>query len=76
MDKTLFHCKHQQEAFGSQVETLIKKKKEKTNVLINFKLSNLKSAFMFNFEKLRRRIAKAKQEKLVEANKEYQRNLQ
>jgi hypothetical protein len=31
-------------------QALIKKKKEKENVLIDLKLNNLKSAFLFNYE--------------------------
>ncbi len=33
--ETLFHYKQQQEALGSQLEALIKEKKEKENVLID-----------------------------------------
>jgi hypothetical protein len=40
------------------VQTLIKEKKEKENVLTNLELINLKSVSLLNFEKLRRRIAK------------------
>jgi hypothetical protein len=40
------------------VQTLIKEKKEKENVLTNLELINLKSVSLLNFEKFRRRIAK------------------
>jgi hypothetical protein len=57
------------------VQSLAKEKKEKGNVLTNLELVNLKNASMLNFEKLRKRIAKVEKEKLVEENKEYQRNI-
>jgi hypothetical protein len=57
------------------VETLTKEKKEKENALIDLELMNLKSASLLIFEKLKRRIAKTEKDKLVEANKGYQRNL-
>jgi len=60
---------------GSHVETLTKEKKEKENALIDLELMNLKSASLLIFEKLKRRIAKTEKDKLVEANKGYQRNL-
>jgi hypothetical protein len=53
------------------VETLIKEKKEKENVLTNLELMNLKSISLLNFEEFRRRIGEAKKDKLVEVNKEY-----
>ncbi len=74
--KTLFHYKQQQGALGNEVEALTKKKKKKENVLIDLELINLKNVSLLNFKELRRRIAKAKIQKLVEANKEHQRNLQ
>jgi hypothetical protein len=57
------------------MQALAKEKKEKGNVLTNLELVNLKNASMLNFEKLRKRIAKVEKEKLVEENKEYQRNI-
>jgi hypothetical protein len=57
------------------VEALIKEKKEKDNVLTDLKLVNLKNDSLLNFEELKRRVGEAKKEKLVEANKDYQRNL-
>ncbi len=74
--ETLFHYKQQQEALGSQIEPLIKEKKEKENVLIHSKLVNMKSASLLNSEEIRRRAIEIEKEKLVEANKAYQRNLQ
>jgi len=56
------------------VEALTKEK-EKENVLTNLELGNLKSYFLLNFEKLMKRTLEAKKKKLVEVNKEYQRNL-
>ncbi len=44
----------------SQVKTLIKEKKEKDNVLTNLESTNLKNAFLLNFEKFRRKTTKAK----------------
>jgi hypothetical protein len=58
------------------VEALIKEKEEKENVLINLELMNLKNVHLFNSKKLKRRITKVEKKKLVEENKEYQRNLQ
>jgi hypothetical protein len=51
---------------SSQIEALTQEKKEKENVMINIELINLKNAFMFNFEEIRRMITKAKIKKLVE----------
>jgi hypothetical protein len=73
--EALFHYKQQQEALGSQVEALAKEKKEKDNVLTSLELVNLKNASMLNSKKLRRRTTKVEKKKLVEENKEYQRNL-
>ncbi len=59
---------------------MTKEKKEKENVLTNLELANLKSNYLFNFEELRKRTQKkdteVEKEKLMEANKKYQRNLQ
>ncbi len=52
--ETLFHYK-QHETLGSQLEALIKEKKDKEKVLIDLELINLKNDYMFNFEKIRRR---------------------
>ncbi len=57
------------------MEALIKEKKEKGNVLIDLELVNLRSVFLFYFEKFRK-DKQNKTKKLVEANNEYQRNLQ
>jgi hypothetical protein len=65
----LFNYKQQQKA-------LIKNRKEKENVLTYLDLINLNSAFLFNFEKIIRTTIKPKIEKLVEKNKEHQKNLQ
>ncbi len=48
----------------------------KENVLTDLELVNLKNVFLLNYEKLRRRTIKVEKQKLVEVNKEYQRNLQ
>jgi len=57
------------------VKSLIKEKKEKENVLTYLELENLKNASLLHYEKLRRKIAHAEKEKLVEEKKEYQKNL-
>ncbi len=57
------------------MEELIKEKNEKENVLIDLELMNLKNFSLFNFEELKRRTTKVGKKKLVEANKEYKRNL-
>jgi hypothetical protein len=57
------------------VKTLIKEKKEKENVLTDLELVNPKNVSLLQFEKLRRKVAKADKKKLEE-NKEYQMNLQ
>ncbi len=57
------------------METLIKEKKEKENVLIDLDLVNLKNASLLNSKKLRRKTIKVEKENLVEENKEYQKNL-
>jgi len=55
------------------VEALIKENKEKENVLMDLELMNLKNVFLFNFEELKR-TSKVEKKKLVEANKESERN--
>jgi len=57
------------------VETFIKEKKKKENVLIDLELVNLKNASLLNSKKLRRRTIEVEKENLVEENKEYQKNL-
>jgi hypothetical protein len=50
--------------------------KDKENVfLTNLELGNLKSSSLLNFEKFIKRTIEAKKKKLVDVNKEYQRNL-
>ncbi len=73
--ETMLHYKQQQEALGSQVEALTKENKEKDNVLTDLELVNLKNDSMLNFEKLKKRVGESEKQKLVDANKEYQRNL-
>jgi hypothetical protein len=58
--ETLFSYKQQKEALSSQVKSLTKEKKKKENVLTNLMLRNLKSAFLFNYEKIRRTTIEAK----------------
>ncbi len=58
------------------MEALIKEKKEEDNVLTYLELVNLKNASLLNFEELKRKTAEVKEKKLVEENKEYQKNLQ
>jgi hypothetical protein len=60
---------------GSEVEALTKEKKEEENVLIDLELLNLNNVSLFNCKEFKRRVIEAKKDKLVEANKEYQRNL-
>jgi hypothetical protein len=57
------------------VTALIKEKKEKENVPTNLELVNLKNASLLQFEELRKKMAKAKREKLMEEKKGYQKNL-
>jgi len=57
------------------VETLIKEKKEKENVLIDLELVNLNNASLLNSKKLRRKTIEVEKENLVEENKKYQKNL-
>ncbi len=76
MDKTIFIYKKQKEALNYQVQALTKEKKENENVSIHLELINFKSASMLNYEKIRRRTIEAEiKKKLVEKNKEHQRNL-
>jgi hypothetical protein len=71
----LFFHNQQQKALNSQVKALIKEKKEKENVLTYLELVNMKNVYLLQSEKIKRKIIKAKREKLIEDN-EYQRNLQ
>jgi len=48
---------------------------EKENVLTNLELINLKNVSMFKPKEIRKRTIEAGIEKLVEKNKEHQRNL-
>ncbi len=73
---TLFHYRKQQEALCSQLETLTKEKKENDNVLIDLELMNLKNVSLLNCEELKINTTEVEKEKLVEVNKEYQKNLQ
>jgi hypothetical protein len=57
------------------VKILTKEKKEKENVLIDLELMNLNNASLLNFEEFKRNITKVEKEKLVEENKEYQKNM-
>jgi hypothetical protein len=54
---------------------LIKEKKDKENILIDLELINLKSVFLLDFEEIKT-TTRAEIEKLMENNKEHQRNLQ
>jgi hypothetical protein len=58
------------------VKTLTKEKKEKENVLTDLELVNLNNAFLLQSKELRRNIAKAKRNKLMEEKKAYQRTMQ
>ncbi len=73
--QALFFHNQQQKALNSQVKALIKEKKEKENVLTYLELVNMKNVYLLQSEKIKRKIIKAKREKLIEDN-EYQRNLQ
>ncbi len=57
------------------MKILTKEKKEKENVLIDLELMNLNNASLLNFEEFKRNITKVEKEKLVEENKEYQKNM-
>jgi hypothetical protein len=56
------------------LEALTKEKNE--NVLLDLELMNLMSVFLLNFEELKRKTIEVEKEKLMEVNKEYERNLQ
>jgi len=58
------------------VKALTKEKKERENVLTNLELVYLKNVSLLQFEELRRKIIKVEKEKLLEEQKEYQKNLQ
>ncbi len=58
------------------METLTKEKKENDNVLIDLELMNLKNVSLLNCEELKINTTEVEKEKLVEVNKEYQKNLQ
>jgi len=58
------------------VEATTKEKKEKENVLTYLQLVNLRSVSLLKFEEFKRSIVEVEKEKLAEANKEYQKNLQ
>ncbi len=72
----MFFHKQQHEALGSKVKALTKEKKEKENVLTNLELVYLKNVSLLQFEELRRKIINVEKEKLLEEQKEYQKNLQ
>ncbi len=76
MGKTLFHYRQQNEALGNQVEVTTKEKKENESVLTYLELVNLNNASSLKFEELRIKTEEVEKKKLVEANKEYQKNLQ
>jgi hypothetical protein len=54
------------------MKALIKKKKEKDNVIRDLELINLKNVCMLQPKELRRKIVKVEREKLIEDKKEYQ----
>jgi hypothetical protein len=58
------------------VQALIKKKKEKENVLTYLELINLNNVSLLQYEELRIKTTKAEREQLMEDEKEYQRTLQ
>jgi hypothetical protein len=58
------------------VEATTKEKKEKENVLTYLQLVNLRSVSLLKFEEFKRSTVEVEKEKLAEANKEYQKNLQ
>ncbi len=64
--KALFIHKQQHEALGSQMKTLIKKNKEKENVLTYLELVNMKNVFLLQFEELRRNTTEIERKKLME----------
>jgi hypothetical protein len=57
------------------VKILIKKKKEKENVLIDLELINLKNVSLLYFEELRKKTVEVEKRRLVEYNKEYKKTL-
>jgi hypothetical protein len=58
------------------VEATTKEKKEKENVLTYLQMVNLRSVSLLKFEEFKRSTIEVEKEKLAEANKEYQKNLQ
>jgi hypothetical protein len=58
------------------VEVTTKEKKENESVLTYLELVNLNNASSLKFEELRIKTEEVEKKKLVEANKEYQKNLQ
>ncbi len=74
--EALFLHKKQQQALDSQVQALIKKKKEKENVLTYLELINLNNVSLLQYEELRIKTTKAEREQLMEDEKEYQKTLQ
>ncbi len=54
---------------------MVKEKKEKENVLIDFELVNLKKVSLLQFEELKRKTIEVEKDKLLK-EKEYQMNLQ
>ncbi len=54
---------------SNQIEAFTQEKKE--NVPTNLELINLKNVYMFNCKEIKRRLTKAKIEKLVEKSKEH-----
>jgi hypothetical protein len=59
------------EALDSQVKALIKKKKEKENVLIDLELINLKNVSLLQSKELRKMTIEVEKEQLMEDKKEY-----
>ncbi len=57
------------------MKILIKKKKEKENVLIDLELINLKNVSLLYFEELRKKTVEVEKRRLVEYNKEYKKTL-
>ncbi len=58
------------------MEATTKEKKEKENVLTYLQMVNLRSVSLLKFEEFKRSTIEVEKEKLAEANKEYQKNLQ
>ncbi len=67
----MFLHKKQLEALDSQVKALIKKKKEKENVLIDLELINLKNVSLLQSKELRKMTIEVEKEQLMEDKKEY-----